>query len=103
MQLGHQNDVMRRISAGETGQGGRQLIAQHKDQIANCCHWKSRIIGFGRAYVSSDHCIRGGRKKASKNFFFEKKKQKTFAIGTAGISRPEANWQKFFGYFFSKK
>jgi hypothetical protein len=41
--------------------------------------------------------------EARKNFFFEKKKQKTFAPGPGDVSRPEANQQKFFGYFFSKK
>jgi hypothetical protein len=41
--------------------------------------------------------------KASKNFFFEKKKQKTFANWATGLSPARAQDQKFFGYFFSKK
>jgi hypothetical protein len=42
--------------------------------------------------------------KASKRFFFEKKKQKTFGHAGYGIVRASArSKQKFFGYFFSKK
>jgi hypothetical protein len=41
--------------------------------------------------------------KASKRFFFEKKKQKTFAPAGCGISGANAHGkQKFFGYFFQK-
>jgi len=61
---------------------------------------------------------KGDSQRAGKGFFFEKKKQKTFApggvwnsvpikpnrrlglIGTEAQTPPE---QKFFGYFFSKK
>jgi hypothetical protein len=39
-----------------------------------------------------------------KNFFFEKKKQKTFAHwGLLRQARHTPPEQKFFGYFFSKK
>jgi len=41
--------------------------------------------------------------KASKRFFFEKKKQKTFAHWPRWRGATKANQQKFFGYFFSKK
>jgi hypothetical protein len=42
--------------------------------------------------------------QASKHFYFEKKKQKTFAPAGCGNSRASAHGkQKFFGYFFSKK
>jgi hypothetical protein len=45
--------------------------------------------------------------EASKHFFFEKKKQKTFTPLRAGLARngptPREAEQKFFGYFFSKK
>jgi hypothetical protein len=42
--------------------------------------------------------------KASKTFFFEKKKQKTFGpLDRAGEISLSPDEQKFFGYFFSKK
>jgi len=45
-----------------------------------------------------------GVRKESKNFFFEKKKQKTFAnLGHSFFHQHGLNCQKFFGYFFSKK
>jgi len=44
-----------------------------------------------------------GSGKASARFFFEKKKQKTFAPAGCGDSRASAHRkQKFFGYFFNK-
>jgi len=40
----------------------------------------------------------------SKNFFFEKEKQKTFVnLGRRLFHQHGPNYQKFFGYFFSKK
>jgi hypothetical protein len=41
--------------------------------------------------------------EVSKRFFFEKKKQKTSAHWPRWRRATEANEQKFFGYFFSKK
>jgi len=42
--------------------------------------------------------------KKGKDFFFEKKKQKTFArFSSPAGSRGEANRQKFFGSFFQKR
>jgi hypothetical protein len=41
--------------------------------------------------------------KASKRFFFEKKKQKTFAKWAPGVSPALAKDQKFFCFFFFKK
>jgi hypothetical protein len=42
--------------------------------------------------------------KAGKRFFFEKKKQKTFAPAGAGTSRANAHiMQKFFASFFQKR
>ena len=43
------------------------------------------------------------RFKASKAFFFEKKKQKTFATFFRASERPGPNEQKFFGSFFQKR
>jgi len=49
-------------------------------------------------------------KQGSKDFFFEKKKQKTFAHGPSHLStsempveRSEGPWGKVFCFFFSKK
>jgi len=42
--------------------------------------------------------------KARKQFFFEKKTQKTFAtLGALYPERPQPNNQKFFASFFQKK
>jgi hypothetical protein len=52
--------------------------------------------------------FRSTGRKARKNFFFEKKKQKTFTIcgqQAVQIGQPDAarNRQKFFGSFFQKR
>jgi hypothetical protein len=41
MKLGHQNQVTRRVGIGETGEARRQLIAQHKDEVADRVHQKA--------------------------------------------------------------
>jgi len=43
-----------------------------------------------------------GSRKASKTLFFEKKNQKSFALGSFGQANAPGE-QTFFGYFFSKK
>jgi len=57
-----------------------------------------------QAYFPYRQDIDAESSQASKHFFFEKKKQKTFAPAGCGNSRASARGkQKFFGYFFSKK
>jgi hypothetical protein len=45
----------------------------------------------------------GWSDQSPKRFFFEKKNQKTFAPGLALPGEAEANYQKVFCFFFSKK
>jgi hypothetical protein len=42
-------------------------------------------------------------KEVSKRFFFEKKKQKTFAPGPCSFQRQWPSLQKFFASFFQKR
>jgi hypothetical protein len=43
------------------------------------------------------------RKEGRKRFFFEKKKQKTFAMGRRALLPPAADRKSFLPHFFSKK
>jgi hypothetical protein len=42
-------------------------------------------------------------KEVSKQFFFEKKNQKTFVLRAEAFSTPREAEQKFFGSFFQKR
>jgi GT2 family glycosyltransferase len=73
----------------------RLYLEENEERHRGTWLQKLRPVLFGK---------RADRPAASKTFFFEKKKQKTFAkLDRAGLIAWGSVHQKFFGYFFSKK